>query len=102
MPEQCTMITVPERSLMSTQRLKSHFQWGIVIFCICKWAGKICSVLPRGDDSMDSVLPVYRSNVKIHYFQWCSLPLWVKPTPAYSRKLKCRSFPFWLIPHIYP
>lgn len=103
MLKQWTNVTVPERGLVSTQSLKFCFLWGIVIFYIYKCASKISSALLRGGVSMDLVLPVYCSNVKIHYFQWCSLPLWwVKPTPAYSRKLKCLSFPFWLIPRIYP
>lgn len=65
--------------------------------------GRILSVVLRGGNSMNWVLPLYCSNVKIHNFQWCSLLLWwVRPTPAYSRGLKCQSFPFCPIPYIYP
>lgn len=48
---------------------------GSIIFCVYRWVGRMFSAVLRGGNSMNSVLPVYCSNVKIHNFQWCSLPL---------------------------
>lgn len=47
MPNQGTTATVPESSLVSSQRLKSHFLWGISLLCL-QMGGKDLVCLAKG------------------------------------------------------